>query len=91
MSDLNDIKAISEAYLGMLNERKKMSMDDAIMDVLDNEKLGKKVVKSKKPTVQQMVDLMDMVAKRMALNPRSLDPDKEDEIRDKLSLFIQNS
>ena len=91
MLDYHDIKAISEVYLGMLNERKKMGMDDAIMDVLDNEKLGKKVVKSKKPTVQQFVDLMDMVAKRMALNPRFLDPDTEDEIRDKLSLFIQNS
>jgi len=88
MSDLNDIKAISEAYIGMLSERKKMQMDDAITDVLDNEKIGKKLDKSKRPTPQQMVQLIDMVAKKMALNPRSLDPDKEDEIREKILLYM---
>jgi len=88
MSDLNDIKAISEAYIGMLSERKKMQMDDAITDVLDNEKIGKKLDKSKRPTPQQMVQLIDMVAKKMALNPRSLDSDKEDEIREKILLYM---
>jgi len=88
MSDLDDIKAISEAYIGMLSERKKMQMDDAITDVLDNEKIGKKLDKSKRPTPQQMVQLIDMVAKKMALNPRSLDPDKEDEIREKILLYM---
>ena len=88
MSDLNDIKAISEAYIGMLSERKKMQMDDAITDVLDNEKIGKKLDKSKRPTPQQMVQLIDMVAKKMALSPRSLDPDKEDEIREKILLYM---
>jgi len=88
MSDLNDIKAISEAYIGMLSERKKMQMDDAITDVLDNEKIGKKLDKSKRPTPQQMVQIIDMVAKKMALNPRSLDSDKEDEIREKILLYM---
>ena len=88
MSDLNDIKAISEAYIGMLSERKKMQMDDAITDVLDNEKIGKQLDKSQRPTPQQMVQLIDMVAKKMALNPRSLDPDKEDEIREKILLYM---
>jgi len=88
MSDLDDIKAISEAYIGMLSERKKMQMDDAITDVLDNEKIGKKLDKSKRPTPQQMVQLIDMVAKKMALNPRSLDSDKEDEIREKILLYM---
>jgi len=88
MNDINEIKAISEAYIGMLSERKKMQMDDAITDVLDNEKIGKKLDKSKRPTPQQMVQIIDMVAKKMALNPRSLDPDKEDEIREKILLYM---
>jgi len=86
------IKAIAEAYKSMLSEKKEFDkIDDAVFDVIDNEKMAKDFNKSNKPTVRQTRQMIDMVAKRMGYKSSSdLSDDKDDEVREVLMNVINN-